>query len=59
MTQHSGREGDQGSMRRRAGVDGGGEPRRLREKGREKEEQPGAGSGPSKGVRGVPIEKAN
>lgn len=46
-------------MRRRAGVDGGGEPRRLREKGREKEEQPGAGSGPSKGVRGVPIEKAN
>ena len=46
-------------MRRRAGVDGGGEPRRLREKGREKEEQPGAGSGPSKGVRGLPIEKAN
>lgn len=46
-------------MRRRAGVGGGGERRLLREKGREKEEQPGAGSGPSKGVRGVRIKKAN
>lgn len=46
-------------MRRRAGVGGGGERRLLREKGWEKREQPGAGSGPPKRVHGDRIKKAN